>query len=292
MVVFVIDVICNPVAGHGIGKKTGALIETVLQKKPLPFRMHYTTCPGEASALARDAARRGSELVLAIGGDGTAFEAAQGLAGTKTALGVIPAGTGNDFVKTIGVPQNSLEALSHILSCPVRETDVGMLNGRLFLNEIGTGFDVMTLDYTEKVKHLCRGILPYLYGVLQTIFRFRSIPLTYAVDDGEEVTENVFIIGAANGRQFGGGITIAPDAKVDDGLMDVIVVGHIRKRDLPARLLGLMQGKILSFPETKFIRARKLRFSTPNMRVNADGEILSMDQAEVEIMPGALLMRR
>lgn len=287
-----IYVICNPVAGHGRGKQTGALIEKALKEKNLPAEMHFTTKPRDAVILSREAAEKGCELVLAIGGDGTAFEAAQGLAGMETALGVIPAGTGNDFVKTIGIPSKPLEALNHILSCPVRKTDVGMLSGRLFLNEIGTGFDVMTLDYTEKVKHLCRGILPYFYGVLQTVFRFRSIPLTYAIDDGKEITEKVFIIGAANGRQFGGGITIAPDAKVDDGLMDVIVVGHIRKRDLPARLIGLMQGKILSFPETKFFRARKLRFSTPDMRVNADGEILPLSQAEVEIMPGALLMRR
>jgi len=100
------------------------------------------------------------------------------------------------------------------------------------------------------------------------------------------------VIAAANGGHIGGGILIAPDAKADDGLLDIVVVGHVRKRDLPFRLAGLMQGKILKFPETKFYRASQVSFSSPGMRLNIDGEIISAPQAQVKILPGALLVHR
>ena len=284
--------ICNPTAGHGRGKKVGAQIENLLKEKDLPCKVEYTAHPGHATELARQAAGARADLVLAIGGDGTSFEVAQGLLGMEIPLGIIPAGTGNDFVKAIGIPAKPAQALEHILSHPARETDVGLLNGRMFLNEIGTGFDVMVLDYTQRVKRFARGMLPYFYGVLQTLFRFRSVDLTYTIDQGEEITQKAFIVAVANGSRFGGGITIAPDAKVDDGLFDVIVVGDIRKRDLPKRLIGLMRGKILSFPETRFQRARSITFSVPNMRIDVDGEIIPAKQADVRILPGALLIHR
>lgn len=284
--------ICNPTAGHGLGKKTGMQILEALQHKKIHCHLMMTDHPGHASALAQKAVQEGAQMVLAIGGDGTAHETAQGLMGTGVPLGIIPAGTGNDFIKTLGLPKEPLDALEYILKGTARETDIGMINGRLFLNEIGTGFDVMALDYTLKVKRFCRGILPYFYGVLQALFRFRSMDLTFSVDGGEEIRQKAFVMEVANGGHIGGGIRIAPNASVDDGLMDVVVVGHIRRRDLPFRLMGLMQGKILSFPETKFYRAKQVTFSVPDMRLNIDGEVISAKRAEVGILPGALLIRR
>jgi len=284
--------ICNPTSGHGRGRKIGEQIEKLLAIKNIPFQMAYTAGPGHATVLAKNAVTAGAETVLCIGGDGTAFETAQGLEDTETALGIIPAGTGNDFVKTIGLPMDPVRALEHILSHPAQKTDVGMINDRMFLNVAGAGFDVMVLDYTEKAKRYCRGMLPYFYGVLQSLFRFRSLDLTYSVDGGEEIRQKAFIIAAANGGCFGGGIAIAPNASADDGLLDVVVVGHVRKRDLPARLIGLMKGKILSFPETKFCRARSVSFSIPHMRLDIDGEVIEAEKADVCVRPGALLIHR
>ncbi|MBQ7656105.1 MAG: diacylglycerol kinase family lipid kinase [Clostridia bacterium] len=287
-----IYVVCNPVAGNGRGRKAGEEIEAMLKEKGIPFRMLWTERPGHASDLAKQASEAGAETVLSIGGDGTAFETAQGLLGSDTALGVIPAGTGNDFVKTLHSPKEPKAALEFILSHPPKKTDAGEINGRMFLNEIGTGFDVSVLDYAEKVKRYCRGLLPYLYGVLQTLFRFRSIPLTYSIDGGEAVTSDAFVVAVANGGIIGGGIPIAPEAKADDGLFDVVIVGKIKKRHLLARLAGLMQGKILSFPETTFVRASAVTFSAPRMRVNIDGEIVGEAEATARILPGVLWVHR
>ena len=280
--------ICNPTAGNGRGRKIGQEIEKRLLEQHYACHLEMTKAPGHATELAYAAAQSGAETVLAIGGDGTAVEVARGLIGTPAALGVIPAGTGNDFIKTLGLPKDPLAALDFVLAHPARDTDVGDVNGRLFLNEIGTGFDVMVLDFAQKAKRFCRGLLPYLYGVIRTLFHFRGIQLSYAMDGGEMVTKDVFVIAVANGGVIGGGIPIAPEAQADDGLLDVVVVNKIRSRNLPARLIGLMRGKILSFPEPQFIRAKKVFFSADKMRVNIDGEVTDEASVEARLLPKAL----
>ena len=118
-----------------------------------------TERPGHATELSRRAAENGAETILSIGGDGTALEVAKGLIGSESALGIIPAGTGNDFVKTLGIPRDPAAALDYILCHRARLTDAGEVSGQLFLNEVGTGFDVSVLDYAARAKRYVRGIL-------------------------------------------------------------------------------------------------------------------------------------
>lgn len=287
-----IYVICNPTAASGHAVQTGEMIDALLEKKGIEHRTVRTERPGHATELARRAAENGAETILSIGGDGTALEVAKGLIGTESALGIIPAGTGNDFVKTLGIPRDPAAALDYILCHRARLTDAGEVSGQLFLNEVGTGFDVSVLDYAARAKRYVRGILPYLYGVLRTLFRFRSVPVTWSADGGEPVETDIFVVAAGNGGIIGGGIPIAPEARADDGLLDVVIVGRIPRRKLPARLVGLMKGKILEFPETTWLRARSVRFSIPGGRINVDGEIPEMKEAEVRILPGALRIHR
>ena len=283
-------VICNPAAGSGRGKKIGQAVANALREKNIAFQMHDTKSHGHATALARSFCAQGAQTILAIGGDGTLSEAAQGLTGSGTALGIIPAGTGNDFVKTLHLPKNPMEALDFALSHPARKIDAGVMNGRVFLNAIGTGFDVSVLDYAASVKKYVRGLAPYLYGVLQTIVHYHAIPLTYALDGGTETTASSFVIAIANGSAYGGGIRIAPEAKADDGMLDIVVVSEVKPSAYLSRLTGLLKGKILSFPETLFSRCREITFSAPSMRVNVDGEIISADHVSARILPGAMLI--
>ena len=284
--------ICNPAAASGHAAQTGEMIDALLEEKGIEHRMAQTEGPGHATELARQAAEEGAETVLSIGGDGTALEVAKGLIGTDSALGIVPAGTGNDFVKTLGIPRDPAAAMDFILNHPARPTDAGEINGQLFLNETGTGFDVSVLDYAAKAKRYVRGILPYLYGVLRTLFRFRSVPVTWSTEGSESTVTDAFVVAAGNGGIIGGGIPIAPEARADDGLLDVVIVGRILRRNLPARLAGLMRGKILEFPETTWFRAKSFRFSVPGGRANVDGEIPEMKEAEVRILPGALRIHR
>ena len=284
--------ICNPIAGSGRGKIIGEIIERLLKEKKLPYIMMMTEKPGQATELAREGCDLQADTILAIGGDGTSLEVARGMIGRDSALGIIPAGTGNDFVKTLGVPLQPIDALEYVLSHPAQSTDVGEVNGEVFLNEIGTGFDVSVLDYAAKAKKTFRGILPYLYGVIMTLFRFQSISLTYSIDGGDKVTMDAFVVSVANGGKIGGGIPIAPQAKVDDGKLDVTIVGRIKSTKLIRRLIGLMRGKILSFPETQYHRAISVTFTVPEMRVNIDGEIVREKSITARVLPGALMIHR
>ena len=266
--------------------------QKLLKEKQLSFAIHATKEPYHATELARQAAGESAETVISIGGDGTALEVARGLMGTNTALGIIPAGTGNDFRKTLGIDKDTQKALETILQKPAQPTDAGMINGQVFLNEIGTGFDVAVLDYANKAKKYCKGLLPYLAGVLCALFRFKPIHASIQIDNHPPEQKDVFVIAAANGGIIGGGIVIAPDAKADDGLMDIVIVDRIKWYKLPLRLIGLLRGKILNFPETHFVRAQKITFSAPDMRLNVDGEIVSAEKAEAQILPGALKIHR
>lgn len=284
--------IANPAAGSGLGRKLGRQLHRTLEEKHIAHKIEETASPGHATALSRQAALCGADTVLSVGGDGTALEVARGLMGTECALGLIPAGTGNDFRKTLGISKDPDEALETVLTKKALPTDAGLINGELFLNEIGSGFDVAVLDYANKAKKYCKGLLPYLYGVLCALFRFRPIPVTYQIDGGPQQKKDLFVIAAANGGIIGGGIVIAPDARADDGLLDIITVDSIKWYKLPLRLIGLLRGKILSFPETHFVRASSLSFSSPGMRLNVDGEMITADTAQVEILPGALKIHR
>jgi len=284
--------ICNPIAGSGRGEKIGRQVKDYLHDHGIPCRLILTETPGHATDLARAARDAGADTVLAVGGDGTVLEVAQGLIGSRVPLGIVPAGTGNDFIKTIGVPMKPMDALRYTLEHDPKPTDAGEVNGRIFLNEIGTGFDVSVLEYALKAKKYCRGLLPYLYGVIKTLFRFKPVPITLSVDGEEAETHDAFVAGVANGGVIGGGIRIAPEAKCDDGLLDVVIVEKIKKSKLIFRLLGLMRGRILSFPETRFVRARAVSFSAPGMRLNVDGEIMDDARVSARILPGALMIRR
>lgn len=284
--------IYNPAAGNGMGEKIGKQTEKLLQEKQIPFHTSATEYAGHATDIARQAVENGTDTVVSIGGDGTALEIARGLAGSQTALGIIPAGTGNDFRKTLGLDSDPEKALETILTKQPQPTDAGRINGQLFLNEIGTGFDVAVLDYANKAKKHCRGLLPYLWGVICALFRFKPIRAQIQIDDQPMEEKEVFVIAAANGGIIGGGIVIAPDAKADDGLMDIVIVDRIKRYKLPLRLIGLLRGKILTFPETHFVRGEKITFSAPHMRLNVDGEIIAAEKAEAEIIPGALLIHR
>lgn len=145
-------------------------VQSVLTARNLPFRVMRTEYPGYAAKLAREAVEMGCEAVYVIGGDGTFSEAARGLAGSGIPIGLIPAGTGNDFVKTLGTPKEPMAALDFILSHEPRPCDAIDLNGQMFLNVAGAGFDVTVLENVADFGGKIRGLLPYLIGLIRAIW--------------------------------------------------------------------------------------------------------------------------
>ena len=284
--------ILNPVAGTGFSLKAMEGLEAALREKNVEYRVLRTERPGHGTELAAKLASDPEVLaVAAVGGDGTAGEVAAGLCGTDKPMAIIPAGTGNDFIKSVGIPNDPRRALDILLTCAPQPTDTGEVNGEFFLNVCGTGFDVTVLDYAEAEKAKHRGLTPYLLGLVKANFHYRSVRLKITDETG--VTEGRFLVcTVANGRFIGGGIPICPAADPSDGLLDLVLVRHVPRRRIPLYLPGLMMGRDLNFRITTHRRVRSVTFEGEKLRVNIDGEIRTMDGAEFRIRPGSLRLIR
>lgn len=274
-----IEMIVNPAAGSGRGVETAKMAARKLEELGHEYVLHTTAYPGHATEIARAAAMRGTETVIAFGGDGTVHETAAGLRGTKTALGIIPSGTGNDFIKSAGIPSKWEEALAFILSRPARPVNNGMMNGTFFMNECGTGFDVLALDYADKAKKYVRGLLPYLYGVIRAIFAFKPYELHIEIGDDVVLDGKYLVCAIGNGRFIGGGIPITPGAELTDGVFDVLVVNAVPRYVIPFYLPSMMLGTLPQKKVAQLYRAKSVRIRSKGMRVNMDGEVAPMDEA-------------
>lgn len=282
--------IVNPAAGNGYALKIEEQIKAEMARRELPYTILHTDAPGHATELSAAAAKDADcSGVIAVGGDGTAFEVACGLMNTGVSMGIIPAGTGNDFIKTVSIPKKPMEALEFILTHKPRPVDVGGLNDRLFLNVCGTGFDVTVLDYTLAAKKYCRGLLPYLIGLIRGIAHYKPVHVRFTADGHTEERE-VLICSIANGQFFGGGIAICPEASADDGMLDLVVVEHKPRWQLPFLVPALLMGRILNFSFTTHKRCKTVEIFSEGMRLNIDGEIQNIDSAKFSILQGALTL--
>ena len=293
-------VIVNPAAGAG---KTGRLwpqIMGLFKKHGLRFEHDITEAPGHAIELARDAANKGYDMVVAVGGDGTIHEIVNGLYASgciaDALLGIVSTGTGSDYIRTIGIPRKYEDACKCLLQPKTRTVDLGVVeyakNGgraeRLFVNFAGMGFDAeIVRRTTQQFKSL--GALPsYLMGTLTTIIAYRNKDIFLKLD-GEETERRVCTVIMNNGRYGGGGMFTAPNADIADGLFDVMIIDDVSKPDLLMSLPRIYKGTHLTHPKVTMKRAKEIEIrSKQKMQLQADGELLGEVPARVRILPAAL----
>jgi YegS/Rv2252/BmrU family lipid kinase len=255
------------------------------------FDLVVTEGPGHATELARAAAAAGAELVLAVGGDGTANEVARGLLGTEAALGVVPAGSGNGLARALGIPLRARPALDALDTGVRRLVDVGLLNGRPFLNVAGIGFDaaVSRAFHDSGRRGGRRGLLGYVRLSLRGLARYRAPRLV--VETGAERHElRPFVLTFANGPQYGSGAVINPGAKLDDGELEVVVVTEQAIPRLLAATPLLFLGGTERIPGYLRLRVRRVSVSAEApFPVHRDGDPADdTDRVEVELAPRAL----
>ena len=280
--------IVNPTAGSGYARQVMEQLKPLLSEKGIRWQALYTEKPGHATALARQlAAEDEVRAVIAVGGDGTLCEVAAGLTGTGKPMGIIPAGTGNDLIKTVGLPSKPEEALRFLLNHESRAVDTGRMNDTFFLNVCGTGFDVTVLDCAEEFKEKHRGLTPYLLGLIKAITHYRPVHLTITYD-GKREEGDYLVCSVANGRFIGGGIPICPAAEMTDGKLDLVLIGNRKRWQIPFYLPGLMMGHDLRFKVTRHLLAEKVTLSGKDMRLNVDGTVYPMDEAVFQVMPASL----
>ena len=284
--------IVNPIAGTGFALKTMKNLENQLRQRGIEYKIFLTERPGHATQIATELS--GQEqvyAVVAVGGDGTASEVAAGLSETGKPMGIIPAGTGNDFIKTAGIPNDPLKAFEILLSRKPVDTDTGTVNDQFFLNVCGTGFDVTVLDFAESLKDKHRGLTPYLIGLLKAIHYYQSIQLKVTAD-GKTEEGRYLVCSIANGRYIGGGIPICPKADPTDGKLDLVLIKHRSRWQIPFYLPGLMLSRDLKFKITKYRRVSRIMIEGENLRINIDGEIQPMKKAEFTVKPASLRLIR
>ena len=287
-----ITMIVNPVSGTGYASSVGEKAAALLQKLNVAFSLQITQAIGHATELARQAAARGDRTVIAVGGDGTVNEVAAGLVKTGTALGIVPAGNGNDFAKALGIPKNWEDALHYLLKHEPRHVDTGMANERFFINICGTGFDVMVLENMLKAKERLRGKLPYLYGIFITMLRFHSPHMRIETAEGLKIDKPCAHFSIANGQYFGSGIRIMPRSQADDGIFDIMVIDKVSRLKIFLSLPALLKGTIINKPFSHHYRTKECTLSAPNMHLNLDGEIVNVSEVTFTCHPASLLVHR
>lgn len=282
--------IVNPIAGHGYAKKVAPRIIDTLRSHYGEIDVKYTNAPHHATLLAREAVAAGSRTIVTLGGDGTIIETVRGVIGSDSAIAPIPAGTGNDFVKSLGCAPNCFDALTNTLKAKPRQVDIGTINDNIFANECGTGFDVEVLRYALTSKKYLRGLPAYLYGVIRAVASYKPIELAITREDGMTETRKVMVFAVANGGYIGGGICIAPTALIVDGLLDVVIIDELPKREIVASLPKLLTGNILKIRGAETFRCKSIEAVCPNceMQFNIDGEIIPMSSVKIGIMKDAL----
>jgi diacylglycerol kinase (ATP) len=259
-------VIMNPSAHSERAQKSLDAIKRLAAGADLRF----TTGPGDARAMAADAAKHGASVVVACGGDGTVSEVANGLVGTPAALGVMPIGTMNVFSKELGIPADLDAAWSVITSGHRREIDHPAANGAHFIQLAGVGLDAQVVKETtwESKKRL--GPLSYIISAAQIASRK---PPTLRVETGRQIREGSFVL-VGNGRFYGAKLVLFPNARPDDGRLDVLVFKNLSYLDIARYIGGVLIGHHIDLRDVEYFQASELQVTCASqVPVELDGEL-------------------
>jgi len=301
-------VIVNPKSASGRTGREWSEIEEPLQRAMGPFDAKLTERPMHAADLAREALQAGYETICVAGGDGTNYEVINGWFDESgkawnpdAAFATLPLGTGGDFRKSLGIPRDPLDAAEVIRSTKARPIDAGRLtytghdgSGKRghFINIADAGVSGQVVKTVETTTKPLGGFLSFLLGTMITNFTYRNQHVRLRLDDGEWRDAKVYNLVVANGRYFGGGMEIAPEARLDDGLFDVVVMGDISQRELLREFSVMYRGRRYRNPKIQYLRAEKVEATSEDtVLLDVDGEGPGRLPATFEIMPGALKAR-
>jgi len=293
-------VIVNPTAGRGASEQAIPRIEHMLNTYGLDFDLVRTEHPWHAADLAQQASNAGYDVVVAVGGDGTANEVLNGLmqakqtGGDTCAMGILCVGRGNDFAYGMGVPIDLEMGCRALAQAHRRSIDVGRVigglypQGRYFGNGVGIGFDAVVGFEAVKMTRL-HGFPSYLVAVLKTVFLYYKAPLAKIEYDGQTITQPSLMVSIMNGQRMGGGFYMAPEGKPDDGLFDLCIAREVSR----ARIFGLvphfLRGTQASQEPIRTVRATRVVVTAVEgvLPAHTDGETLCTEghRLEIELLP-------
>ena len=278
--------IVNPISGTGKQRKISSVLQKTLDYNQFAPTVVMTERAGHATELSRAAVGK-YEFVIAVGGDGTVNEVAKGLAGSNVTMGIIPVGSGNGLARHLNLPMNMTEAVKTLNKRLSLKMDTVRINNELSVNVSGVGFDAHVAH--KFAKNGKRGPIPYV-KIAATEFQQYKTQAYQLVIDGKAIYRNAFLIALANSSQFGNNAFISPEAKVDDGLIDVCIMSDFPKVEAPALATRLMNRTLHRSKFMEIIRTPELEIDTNHPIVcHIDGEpMVFEDRLHISLWPASL----
>ena len=282
--------IVNPISGTSSKKGFDRIVEKVIDRDRFLYDIVRTEYAGHAAKLAAEAAAKDTDICVAVGGDGTVNEVARALAGTNTALGIVPCGSGNGLARHLCLPLSMKGALSIINEGQTDTFDYGLINGHPFFCTCGMGFDAhVSLLFSQSGK---RGLSTYARMVLQEGLKYKGDSYDVTIEDAGGSTQHLqaFLIACANAGQYGNNTYIAPGASMQDGLLDVIIIEPIKGLSATRVLMDLFTKTIKNNPHVTHTLARRLHIHRPaEGAVHYDGDPTIMgNDIDISIAPRGL----
>lgn len=277
--------IINPEAGKGKAITYMESIKNIFKNIDDEYHIEVTEHPGHATEIVKEYTSKENYRVYAIGGDGTLNEVLNGLIGSDSSLAVIPAGSGNDFVKNI-ISAGEEEILLKTINGEEKYMDLGKVNQRYFINISSVGFDsevVYNARDMKKIKFIS-GSTAYIIGILKALFTFKPIHAEVIIDD-MKFNRDILLAAVANGSCYGGGIKIAPEASIFDGIFEICLIDKVPKLKIFFLFPQVIKGKHKNIKEVKFYKAKKISInSSKEFVINIDGELIKDKHIDFEII--------
>ena len=277
-------IILNPTAGRGKGKNAQQIIEDVLRESFVEYDIELTKGPGLALELAKKAVKDGYNTVVAAGGDGTVNQVLNGLAESGIPMAVLPCGTGNDFAAMLGMPKDLKESMQQILNGSIGQVDLCKVNDHYFISSVGVGFDGQVAHTVNNSFPYLRGMIVYILGVLKTIFSYRGHHLRITID-GKTTELDALLVAIANSKSYGGGLKIAPDALINDGLLDICTAKMMKPLEILLSLPKLVKGTHGALKKIRFYKGKSisLESDTP-LYYQVDGEVFKGTSLNIQLI--------
>jgi len=300
-------VIVNPNSANGSTGRNWTALAELIENNLGTFDFKLTGRPGDATDFTREACAQGYEMVVALGGDGTNNEVINGffdgetMISPKCAFGFICSGTGGDFRKTFGWSNNPLEAIKRLAGRETRAIDAGRFTyvdhknqKRLghFINIASFGISGLVDSYINNSSKMLGGKLSFMLNTLKAMWDYRNQSVTLTLDDGEPQDFSINTIAVANGRYFGGGMFMAPQAQPDDGLFDVVVIKGVSKLEMLNSGRYIYNGTHISLPNVTTARASRVKaVSKEDVLIDIDGEHLGRLDCTFENLHKQVLLK-
>ncbi|MCB2199347.1 diacylglycerol kinase family lipid kinase [bacterium] len=276
-------VLANPAAAGGRALRQLPQVKEWCERLPHSFEFDVPANRDLTVKRSRDAVKGGYDAVVAFGGDGTLADVIEGTLGEKIKIGLIPSGRGNDFARNTGIPLDLEKAVEMLGSETTKRIDVATMNGSPYVNVGGVGFDAEVVNTLNRTPCKFTGTICYILAVLRTLLTFKAIPLSIDVDD-KHFEGRYMMVAAGNGLSYGGGMKITPNAVMDDGLLDVVLVDKVSRLTLLRLFPSVYSGEHIHKKPVTMLRGKKITIHSDNVaNIAIDGEPRGSVPAEFEV---------